>query len=1435
MTLADRRVTVLSAEADPPPDANRQRRLSDFRDVGAYVLLGAPGLGKTTAFREESRHLEEACFLTAREFLALPPGPGDQARQTLFLDGLDEVRVAADDPRRPFDRLRKRLARLERPRFRLSCRPLEWLGDDDRRRLSTLSPDGAVTVLRLEPLGDDEITAFLRERSGSADAASFLEDARKRRLDDLLRNPLTLGFLTDAAAPGGAWPDSRRATFEQACRELVVERNREHRLPPASPREPAVLLGAAGDLCARLLLGGAAGFSLPPGDGDGEYPALDAESADRRGVLREALASRVFTGGPPDRIIPAHRQIAEYLAARFLARRVEDGLPRRRVLALLFGTDGVPPTSLRALVAWLAALSPPLRARIVEADPYAVAQYGDLGAFSLAERTDLFHALRDRPAALAADIHSGLADRCLTGPDLSDAVLGLLRRGPGRESDESALQFLLPSLSDALPDDLAEELLRTSQDPSRPPETRWLAAQAFVGSVPPDRDETLLSLLAQIRSGEIPDSKDHLLGPLLERLYPSRIAPSEVWDYLPKPGLGTVSGAWSFWRTGLLKLSTSAQVADLLDALAQRRPGLRLDRDGRMLEDLPGRLLSRGLEECGDEIGTARLCAWLVVAADGSPEADRQRQALRQTIRDEMARVVGSLDSDRKEPPASVDRISAWFLARPDRQRAVLKAVWTSGEDSDDIVVRISEAKRLLYETLPPDYGKLCLDSADSWAETRPNLAHGLLGEAAGACAWGVGSEDLSADLLLDRAAASRRLSEWIRPLLRSNLRDRYFQQALRVRSARAVADREAEGWLARVRSHRAEIRENRAPPALLFDLAIALSGPGAAPERRFRGDAELLRAARAAIRGTPTRDDLPSFSEIARLPERRRRDEPSPVPWFAPAFLEAARKAAESAPAGVPDWSDENLRRLLAFHYAGPPRAPDLARRVASARPALAAEVLVEVVRNELASGGAPTDPCYDLAAREEFRETARLAVPPLLRLFPTRASKSQLPALEWLLRAAVRHLDPKPLGSLLAKKAKNRTLKPAQRARWLTAGLGVAPGEFRRPLSEFLDAEPDRAGEVAEFLFPDLLFPDPPESPSVTSNDAALPEPPAWPEWTNSEGWGRPVISPDAAPETLLLLIRALGRLIRPGEWSTGLLFTVGVRERTEWALEEWIARLARDPAPEAGAALDALVADEVLEAWRPQLETARERRRPLARDAAFRHPTPEQLRTALENGPPANAADLAATVADRLREVADDLRGGDANPWRLFWNEVGIGRLPPEPKHEDHCRDALLSLLRPRLPRGVKAWPEGRYADDRRADLRLTYGDLAVPVEIKKNAHRQVWSAAWRQLAPKYATDPASAGYAIYLVLWFGAELSPPPLEGRRAETPEEMEDRLRADLRDRLPASAAQRIIVRVLDVRRPRAIEADLPEAPIGMVAEPRAPYRLGRPAAGPDE
>ena len=101
----------------------------------------------------------------------------------------------------------------------------------------------------------------------------------------------------------------------------------------------------------------------------------------------------------------------------------------------------------------------------------------------------------------------------------------------------------------------------------------------------------------------------------------------------------------------------------------------------------------------------------------------------------------------------------------------------------------------------------------------------------------------------------------------------------------------------------------------------------------------------------------------------------------------------------------------------------------------------------------------------------------------------------------------------------------------------------------------------------------------------------------------------------------------------------------------------------------------------------------------------------------------------LSARLLELASQIRHGNTNDWRQYWNEPR-GQTPT-PKHEDQCRDALLSDLRTRLPTGVDAQPEGQYAGDKRADIRVASGDFEVTVEIKKNRHRDLWSAARHQL--------------------------------------------------------------------------------------------------------
>ena len=134
---------------------NRGRPLEEFRTTDSYVLLGAPGSGKTQTFRDEAESQAD-CYVTARDFRTFDNRP-EWHGKTLYIDGLDETRVGAADGRTPFDDIRAKLDRLGKPRFRLSCREADWFGANDRDRLTTVSRDRKVTVLRLDPLSADDI------------------------------------------------------------------------------------------------------------------------------------------------------------------------------------------------------------------------------------------------------------------------------------------------------------------------------------------------------------------------------------------------------------------------------------------------------------------------------------------------------------------------------------------------------------------------------------------------------------------------------------------------------------------------------------------------------------------------------------------------------------------------------------------------------------------------------------------------------------------------------------------------------------------------------------------------------------------------------------------------------------------------------------------------------------------------------------------------------------------------------------------------------------------------------------------------------------------------------------------------------------------------------------------------------------------------------
>ena len=759
------------------------------------MLLGDPGAGKTTAFESEAAALGDAAHpVSARDFLALGDPPALPAGTTLFIDGLDEIRAGRTDRRSPFDQIRKRLQDLERPRFRLSCREADWLGDCDRAHLAKVAPGGDATVLRLDPLTEDDIERILSS-SGIDKPARLVAKARERGLGGLLKNPQTLHMLTDVVGGSDQWPDSRREIFERACHRLAGEHNAEHRAasPTCAVPPPEQILDAAGRLCAFQVLTGAAGHSLDPVvNGERHLDPYDCDYEPPE-LLWVALGTKLFKGDRAG-LTPIHRHIAEYLAARHLARLVtEHKLPAGRVVALMLGDDGAVVSEMRGLSAWLAALCREARRHLIDRDPVGVGLYGDISSFTLDEKRALLEALaRD---ASWRDLGFGFASRfrTLATRDM-EAVFQDVLSAPPREGSQPFLpEFLLHILRESAPlPGLARTLVRIVRDTARPTRVRTLALQAYCERHHgPERPETLKALVEDTRQRRVGDSNNDLLGTVLAALDLDEIAPRELWEIFAERPLSDTFGPYRlFWEYDLGQRIPDHHLAEHLDHLGGQLEWLRQHDPKDRLRHLRFALVARGLARHGgalvDRGDIARIFDWLGVAANDSHilSADRRDEEHIRTIREwleERPEIAERLDA---KWPGSDRVVAEWEVAegRRERQRASGKAKELADFRSHRAALKTNQAKPGLLHNLAGVYfGDFKRIATDADAGVR------AIEE------WCLGDRELTQAILAGlRGVVSRDELPALKDICRAYRESRFYYLSLPLLAGLAEADRTA-------------------------------------------------------------------------------------------------------------------------------------------------------------------------------------------------------------------------------------------------------------------------------------------------------------------------------------------------------------------------------------------------------------------------------------------------------------------------------------------------------------------------------------------------------------------------------------------------------------------------------------------------------------------
>lgn len=1321
------------------------RPLEAWRDVGAYVLLGDPGAGKSVCFAEESR-LGGGLTVSARDVIDGVAADVEQGAR-VFIDGLDEIRVGTQDGLTPLGRIRLWLKHQGNPPFRLSCREADWLGDVDRRALDTVAPGGSVHVLHLEPLTDQDIRILLRAHPVEVpDPDTFLDNAESWGLRNLMGNPLLLDLVIKAEIPlakESGW--TRRDIYLRACEQLAREHSKTHQALK-KPKQGSTdrLLNDAGLLCAVQLLSGkhrvTAGHAqtfdaVGLADLPIELPLQDPSAT---------LASKLFSGGS----FPRHRTIAEFLAARALAKRIEEGLPLGRVLALMLGFDGKPVEPLRGLFAWLVVHHVPSRRQLLSLDPLGIVLNGDVASLSIEERVQLLRELAEQAAndpwfrrnAWASAPWGVLASR-----DMGAHLAGLLLDPARGESHQALIDCVLDALrhGDVMPH-LAPALRLWVEDDSADTNNRLGAYQVWKRHQPVDAQiEQQRQWLDALHDGRLPDSEeDHLTSALLTDLYPKHLGPTDVFQYLrPTRRQRGYADHADFWGHTLLRQSRPEDFALLADAWSSKQKYLAQQEQDPALNDLATNILSQALQTAGDGASTQRLYNWLGIPLDqyGSSRLNHVRH----------------------------EEVNAWLETRPARMKALVALGYATEVAVPNTVIRFWRAEQHLHGARrPSDWLFWLLEQAAQATDTA--LARYCLLEVAHAAVTPPTGMELPSLEQIEQWVALRACGKpfvcrWLKRAWRSNLNDARREMHKQNLTHRARAAQTLEQRKKNLQPYLSSLSTGSVPHHLLGDLALAHEGrfadiKGDSPVERLQAflmcDEPTAATALRTLDRVLERDDLPTAEEVLKTEAKGK------YHYIRPAALLAARKSTSTDPENALRWSQSTAEQLVAYHLTAGGETPEWYRTLAAQRTDWVAPIFLRYALPKLKAKGSPI--ITSLSDLDKCEALARAVLPDLLGRFPLRASEPARGLLNRHLLPLLPMLDEASIRSLVHQKLAAAGLDPLQRIAWLVADLPYR-AEAAQDLAQWAGKNERRAVALGEALR---------EQGSLKRLGNHLP------------------------PATLAQLIEILAPVTPYNpDWTGGWVTTQRYREETVMAL---LGLLSGTPGTDANERLKSLKTSGALGGWQAQVDRSLIDQNNVSREAAFIYAAPVDVARAIANSAPATVPDLLALVIDHLKGIEAQLRGADTFGLRHFWNGAQQSQKPCD---ENRCRDEIVALLRPRLqPLNADVATESRMARDKRADLLVSSlrngSKLYLPVEVKKEDNAGVWTAWRTQLDRLYTISPDAQGYGLYVVLWFG--ISPKPMpnrEGPRPQSAKEMEERIRG----RIPAADRYRLPVLVLDL------------------------------------
>ncbi len=560
----------------PDPDSESTRfwnkHVVSFEEISALkalVLLGDPGMGKSTFFSEQetiwgkrqNSSNEKYLFINLRSYntdshLAADISESSTFKEWLagthtlhlFLDSLDEgllsINVLAAWLADKVEKLPS-----ERLYLRIACRTLEWPELLGNSLAKWIGKDDEVSHYVLAPLRKKDVEEAARV--SGLDAELFFNQVEYSAVVPFAIKPVTLNFLLSVYRQQGSLPNSQTDLYLEGCRLLATETGESRRVAGYKGELTAEQrLAVSARIAACMIFGNRnAVFSgTNPAESSNEDVAIrgltggeEPDNGIRFNVgekeILETLGTGLFSTRGPNQTGWGHQTYAEFLAAWYLKKhevsisQIRDLITHPDDLA-----EKIVP-QLSETAAWLAGMIPEISRIIVESEPVLllrseVATGDSQRRAALAEallqfydRKNIFDRDREHYKNLA---HPDLADQLR--PYVADKTKGVIVRRVAIDIAESCNTKILNDV-----------LLAVALDTSDNLQIRVQAASA-IGEI--GDDETRENLKPLAFAENVDDLQDELKGSVLRALWPAYTTARELFALLKPPKDETLIGVY---------------------------------------------------------------------------------------------------------------------------------------------------------------------------------------------------------------------------------------------------------------------------------------------------------------------------------------------------------------------------------------------------------------------------------------------------------------------------------------------------------------------------------------------------------------------------------------------------------------------------------------------------------------------------------------------------------------------------------------------------------------------------------------------------------------------------------------------------------------------------------------------------------------------------